>query len=301
MLPESSGIQHGSRGIVPSSPQPSRHGVLEVTGVRGPRPSCVSALYTTLPTAPGLFSDPFLHFPHNSSCEQRRSCGPGAVLLLCVHGLIYFPQICKVGMTPVPFLHKIWWGLERLSHTPKVTQLLSGKTKVPAQLCLLQSPFPNCLLPHSHGDSLLSSTYPVSMPRPSSPCLLDSQPRSHADISASPRPTPTFPLVTCFPGGPPSACLFPASPHFSVPPRVCPEAGCPQRVPEAPHEAPRPAAQTEEGLGWGLWVSHSGVSPPHPVPEVEQVSHGGGGPLGPRGAGDLGLGSWPGTCPTWPA
>ena len=114
VLPESSGIQHGSRGIVPSSPQPSRHGDLEVTGVRGPRPSCVSALYTTLPTAPGLFSDPFLHFPHNSSCEQRRSCGPGAVLLLCVHGLIYFPQICKVGMTPVPFLHKIWWGLERL-------------------------------------------------------------------------------------------------------------------------------------------------------------------------------------------
>ena len=278
---------------------PQGTGTWRSPGVRDPRPSCVSALYTTLPTAPGLFSDPFVHFPHNSSYEQGRSCGPGAVLVLWAHGLIYFPQTCKVGTMPVPFLHVIWWGLERLSHTPKVTQLLSGKTKVPAQLWLLQSPFPNCLLPHC--DSLLNSTYPVSMPRPSPPCLLGSQPRSHTDISISPRPTPTFPLVTCFPGGPPSAPLFPASPHFSVPPRVCPGAGYPQRVSEAPYEAPRPAAQAEEGLGWGLWVSHSGVSPPHPVPEVEQVSHGGGGALGPRGAGDLRLGSWPGTCPMWPA
>ena len=122
VLPESSGIQHSSRGIIPSSLQPSRDRDLEVT--RSPWPQalrCVSALHTTLLTAPGLFSDPFLHFPHNSSCEQRRSCGPGAVLALHTQGLVYFPQICKVGTTPVPFLHVIWRGLERLGHTPKVS------------------------------------------------------------------------------------------------------------------------------------------------------------------------------------
>lgn len=126
--------------IVPSSPQPSRDGDLEVTQTAWPQVLCgVSALYTTLLIAPGLLSDPFLHFPHNSSCEQRSSRGPGAVLLFYTHGLVYFSQICKVCTTPVPFVHVIWWGLERLSHTPKATQLLSGRTKVPAQLHLLES------------------------------------------------------------------------------------------------------------------------------------------------------------------
>lgn len=206
--------------IVPSSPQPSRDGDLEVT--RSPWPQAlrgVSALYTTLLTAPGLLSDPFLHFPHNSSCEQRRSRGPGAVLVFYTHDLVYFSQICKVCTTPVPFVHVIWWGLDRLSHTPKVTQLLSGKTKVPAQLRLLQSPFSNCLLPHSHGNSFLGSTYLVSMPQPSPPCRLDPQPLSQADIRPLPGPLLLSPWPPAFPVDP-HLPLLPASPHFSVPPRV---------------------------------------------------------------------------------
>lgn len=176
---------------------------------------------------------------------------------------------------------------------------MAGPRSQPSSAC--SSPFPNCLLPHSHGNSFLGSTYLVSTPQPSPPCRLDPQPPSHADIRPLPGPLLVSPWPPAFPVDP--TCPFSQPLLTSLYPLECgPGAGCPQRVSETPHEAPRPAAQAEKGRGWGLQVSHSGVSSPHsPIPEVEQVRHGGGGPLGPRGAGDLGLGSWLGTCPVWPA
>lgn len=57
---------------------------------------------------------------------------------------IYFPQVCEAG-TIIPRC------LERVSHLPKVTQLVRGWTKILTQLCLLQGPFLNCLCSRPTG------------------------------------------------------------------------------------------------------------------------------------------------------